>query len=101
MKAENKYLNIIKKVVLDICGGADVKVVLFGSRARRDNNLYSDVDIGIIPGRNFDRKKLILLRERIEELNVPYKVELVDFSEVSGAFKKEALKKVLIWKGSK
>ncbi len=42
--------------------------------------------------------KLILLREHIEEMNIPYKVEIVDFSTVSEGFKKMALKEAVVWK---
>jgi hypothetical protein len=38
------------------------------------------------------------LKEKIENLNIPYKVEIVDFSQVSESFKKEAIKEVVVWK---
>jgi predicted nucleotidyltransferase len=47
----------------------------------------SDVDIAIIPRGKWDRSKLTLLMERIEELNVPYKVDIVDFSKISDDFR--------------
>jgi len=75
-----------------------VKVILFGSRARGDNYISSDIDIGIIPYGKFDDKKITLLKEKTENLNIPYKVEIVNFMEVSKEFKQEALKKVVIWK---
>ena len=37
----------------------DVKIVLFGSRARKDNRGVSDVDIGIIPRGELDVKNLL------------------------------------------
>ncbi len=88
----------LKKVILSFLKDEDVKVVLFGSRARGDFINTSDVDVGIIIGKRFDRKKLILLREYIEELNIPYKVEIIDFSTVSEEFKQMALKERVIWK---
>jgi len=57
------------------------------------------VDVGIIPRDGFDRKKLTLLREHVEELNIPYKVEIVDFSAVSEKFNEMALKEAVVWKG--
>ncbi len=88
----------LKKVILSFLKDEDVKVVLFGSRARGDFINTSDVDVGIITGKRFDRRKLILLREYIEELNIPYKVEIIDFSTVSEEFKQMALKERVIWK---
>lgn len=95
---ENKYILKLKKVVIDFFKYDRVKIILFGSRARGDNCISSDVDIGIIPYGKFEGEKITLLREKIENLNIPYKVELVKFTEVSEDFEKEALRKAVIWK---
>ena len=91
-------LEKLRKACLTFLKGENVKVVLFGSRARGDFVNTSDVDIGIIPGEGFDKKKLVLLREHIEDLNIPYTVEIVDYSLVSKDFKKINLKEAMIWK---
>ncbi len=95
---ENKYLGELKKLVLNILKDEEIKIILFGSRARKDNNITSDVDIGLIPYGKVEKGKIVLLRERIDNLNIPYKVEIVNFSEVSKSFKKEAMKEVIVWK---
>ncbi|NOZ68455.1 MAG: nucleotidyltransferase domain-containing protein [Deferribacteres bacterium] len=92
------YIEKLKDVLLSFLKDEDIKVVLFGSRAREDSVNTSDVDIGIIPGKGVNRKKLILLREYIEEMNIPYKVEIVDFSTVSEEFKEMAFKEAVLWK---
>ena len=91
-------LEKLKEIILKYLKDEDVKVVLFGSRARGEFVNTSDVDIGIIVGKGADRKKLILLREYIDELNIPYKVEIVDFSTVSEEFKHMVLKEAVVWK---
>lgn len=78
--------------------GQKIKVVLFGSRARKDYVASSDVDIGLIPYGAVNEGKITLLRDRIEQLNIPYKVEIVNLQDVSEDFKKEALKEVIVWK---
>ncbi|MFZ5799815.1 MAG: nucleotidyltransferase domain-containing protein [Candidatus Omnitrophota bacterium] len=98
MSAENKYLEKLKQLTLSVLAGEKVKIVLFGSRGRRDNRPASDVDIGLIPDGKLDRNKLLLLKEKIEDLNLPYKVEVVDFSQTSEDFKEEALKGAIVWK---
>lgn len=95
---ENKYLAKLKNLVLSLLRDEKVKVVLFGSRARNDNNIGSDVDIGLLPYGEFDRRKIFLLKEKIEDLNIPYKVEIVNFRETSEEFKKEAVKEAVVWK---
>lgn len=95
---ENEHLKKLKKITLELLKDEKVKIVLFGSRARKDNNIGSDVDIGILPLGEFDERKLTILREWIEQLNIPYKVEIVNFAEVSESFKKAAMKEAVIWK---
>ena len=95
---KNKYLEKIMDCVMALLGEEEVSIGLFGSivvgKARRG----SDVDVAIIPHGGWKKWKLSLLRERLENLNVPYKVELVDFSEVSDRFRKHALENVVWWK---
>jgi predicted nucleotidyltransferase len=98
VKEVSNPIEKLKEVFLRFLKNEDVKVVLFGSRARGEFVSTSDVDVGIIMGKGADRKKLILLREYIDRLNIPYKVEIVDFSTVSDEFKRMALKEAVIWK---
>ena len=92
------YIADLREVVVNFFSNENVRIFLFGSRARGDNSVVSDVDIGVVPGEGFRKEKLALLREFIENLNVPYKVEIIDFSEVSEQFRTEALKDTVLWK---
>ncbi len=98
MANKDKYLLKLKELVLDFLKDEKVKVILFGSRARGNNVGFSDVDIGIMPYGDFDDTRLTLLREKVENFNIPYNVEIVNFSEVSPDFRNEALKEVVAWK---
>lgn len=93
-----KCMAELKKVVIAQLKNENVKIMLFGSRARGNNYPYSDVDIGILPSGKFDERKLTLLRETIEKLNFPYKIEIVNLSEISEAFKTEVQKDAIQWK---
>ena len=95
---ENKYIGQLKKMVLDYFKHDNVKIILFGSRGRGDNNRQSDVDIGIMPRGVLCASKITLLRDKVERANYPYKVEIVDFRDVSPQFKEEALRGAVIWK---
>lgn len=95
---EDKYLIKLKNYIIDTLKEERVKIILFGSRARKDNQNTSDVDIGIIPYDIIDKYKITKIKTDLEDLNIPYKVEIVNFNEVSEDFKKEALKEVIIWK---
>ena len=95
---QNKYIEQLKKIVLDELKSQNIKIFMFGSRARRDNYIGSDVDIGLIPESKIDSSKISLLKEKIDNSNIPYKVQIVNFKEVSERFKNEAMKDIEIWK---
>lgn len=88
----------VKETVLETFSDEDVCVVLFGSRARGDSDLTSDIDIGIFPRGVTTKDKIFLLREKLENMNIPYNVDMVDLSKVSDSFRKKALREGQIWK---
>lgn len=88
----------IKELVLRALEGEDVSVALFGSHASGRSGISSDVDIAVIPHGRLDGRKLALLRAELEESNIPYKVDVVDFSLVSPVFREFALQRARWWK---
>jgi len=104
MKSESTVykssLEFLKDILKDVFKSENVKVVLFGSRARGDYFETSDMDIGILPKGETNKNKVALLREKIENSNIPYKVDVVDLSQASREFTDQALKEgLVIWKG--
>ncbi len=93
-----KALKLLEDMVKDAFKDGDVNIVLFGSRARGDYAKTSDIDIGILPKGKINKKKLILLREKLENSNIPYKVDVVDLSQTSREFRVKALKEGILWK---
>jgi len=87
----------IKRIVLKHLGHG-FKVFLFGSRAFGEAGKWSDFDVGIEGARPVELKVLGLINEELENSQIPYKIDVVDFSRVSKAFKKSALKDVKVWK---
>ena len=98
VKITDPYLKQLKEKVLARMGNEKVRIFIFGSRARGDHHSTSDVDIGFIPQGKWDKRKMTLLKEEIENLNIPYKVELVDFSEAWESFKEQAACDMILWK---
>ena len=93
-----KALKVLENMVKDAFKNSEVKIVLFGSRARGDYTKTSDIDIGILPKGEMNRKELILLREKVENSNIPYKVDVVSLSQTSKEFTEKALKEGILWK---
>jgi hypothetical protein len=93
-------LELLKDMIKDVFKGEDVMVILFGSRARGDYLETSDMDIGILPRGEMNKSKIVLFRERVENSNIPYKVDVVDLSQASKKFTDKVLEEgLLIWKG--
>jgi predicted nucleotidyltransferase len=93
-----KSIRDLKSLIIEFFKEENVIVILFGSRARGDYSRVSDIDIGILPKNRLDRKKLVLLKEKIDNLNFPYTVDVVDLSKVSEAFREKALREGIVWK---
>lgn len=93
------YLKNVKDLVLSELKNEEMKIFVFGSRARGDFRSGSDVDIGFIPQGSFDVKKISFLKEKLEDSSqIPYKVDIVNFNEVSDEFRDHALKETILWK---
>ncbi len=75
-----------------------VKIYLFGSRARGDYKVNSDIDVALNIGRRLSTLELAQAENVIEALNIPQKVELVDLNAVPETMKETILKEALIWK---
>lgn len=93
-----KSLYDVKKIVLESLEKNDVQIILFGSVARGDVHQHSDIDIGFLPRGEFDKRDVILLKEKLENMNIPYSVDLVDLSKVSEVFFKNIMDEGEIWR---
>jgi len=89
---KNNDLKSIKEIISKFFNSKDYKLVIFGSRARRTARKFSDYDIGVIGRRAVPLWKMALVEEELEDSDLPYRVEVVDFALVSDDFKKVALK---------
>ncbi len=77
---------------------SDCQVYLFGSRATGSYKAASDFDIGVLAVRNISRE-LSLARERLEDSNIPFTVDLVDLSAASKEFARRVQEEgILLWK---
>ncbi len=93
---DQKYLNLVREIVLSIVDTNACAVFLFGSWARRSHKQSSDIDIGIWGsqplGKTYHR-----LMQAIEDSIVPYPVDIVDFFNADEAFRRDALEGAIVW----
>lgn len=95
---DNHYLHALRRLIDDYAKGYDVKIYLFGSRAKGTEYKTSDVDIAILPLTPLPQGFMAHLKEKIEESTVPYAVDLIDLSQVEAEFRKKILAEAIEWK---
>ena len=88
----------LRGLLLDALGEHDAQVYLFGSHARGDIRHASDIDIAILPGKEFPPVFFSRLAETIEENTIPYEVDLIDLRKVSPAFRDEVVRSGIKWR---
>ena len=63
---------------------ADIeKVLIFGSRSKGNYRAGSDIDLAVI-GKDLDYDKLLEIRCEIEDLELLYSVDLIDYPKKKG-----------------
>lgn len=87
----------VKEVVLQHFKERDVRVYLFGSWARGEQKMSSDIDI-VIDSRDDISYEITLLRERLEESTIPRHVDVVDMHHAGAALCRRIREEGVLWK---
>jgi predicted nucleotidyltransferase len=87
----------VRAIVAEALAGRPVTVWLFGSWARGDQAPGSDIDVAVSAREPLPPGVLALLRERLEESTVPYRVEVVDLTTAPAALRGAVLREGTIW----
>ena len=91
MRDLNKYLPQIKQIIARKLDLSEYRLFLFGSRALGKNAEYSDFDIGVIGEKPLSSSIKINIEGDLEDSDIPVKVDIVDFYQVTEKFKNIAL----------
>lgn len=83
----------IKKIIFRFLDLKEYQVFIFGSWATGKAKKFSDYDVGIWGKKPLPSVTKVLIEEALEESDLPYKVDVVDFSLLPQKFKKVALSK--------
>lgn len=93
-----KVLAQIKTIVADVFKDDTCTVYLFGSRVTGAFTVASDFDVAVLAPGNIS-PQLSLIRERLEQSNIPFKVDLIDLGLTSTDFSREVQSEGLVlWK---
>ncbi len=93
----NLYDEQIKNIIYETLGDNKVTIVLYGSRARGNARSNSDYDIALKSAEPISPAILSQIKFRLEESNIPFKIDIVDFLKISDELRRSILKEGVIW----
>ena len=97
--ARARALERVRNIVLDMIGDGDARVYLFGSCATGSTRGSSDIDVAVEPLDGSAPVSFATLRERLEDSDVPYDVDVIDLTTVSSEFADRVRQEGVLWKG--
>lgn len=91
-KTKHKIIAVISALI------PEAKIYLFGSRARGTNSQFADIDLALDAGKPLPSVDVDEAKSMLQESNIIYPIEIVDFYQISSAMQAEILKDRVIWK---
>lgn len=88
-------INEIKNILSKHINPHEFNIFIFGSFAMGKNIYSSDIDLGIEGKNALSASTIVKIQHDLEESNIPYKIDIVDFDKVSDRFKKIAMKQII------
>lgn len=82
---------VLKSILNKYLPEPDYKYFVFGSRTGTKHRKFSDLDIGILGPSEIPGSILVQIKQDLNDSDIPYLTEVIDFSTVSEDFKKKAL----------
>ncbi|WP_297205930.1 nucleotidyltransferase domain-containing protein [uncultured Brachyspira sp.] len=79
-------MKIINKILSDNIEYG--KVYVFGSRYKHTNKKFSDLDLAVDINRKMTINEIENLKYDFEESNLTYRVDIIDYNNISNDFKK-------------
>lgn len=80
-----KNLDIVLDIIKDLVPNSEVRV--FGLRYKGNAKPYSDLDLVIVSKEQLDWKIIPELKEAFQESDLPFRVNVLDQSNIENSFK--------------
>jgi predicted nucleotidyltransferase len=82
-------LNLLNAILIQPLKKNGAKVWIFGSRARGDQDKFSDIDLlfKVKEGNELPKGLLFDLKTQIEDARIPYKVDLVNDKDLAPSYR--------------
>ena len=81
-----EHLTTVKQILTEYFPECEVRV--FGSRVTGTAKSYSDLDLAIVGQSALDGDRFRHLKEAFEESNLPFRVDVLDWHQISESFNK-------------
>jgi len=91
-----KYKNMLIKIIEKYMPKG--KIYLFGSRAKKEHPLHSDIDIAIDAGEKLNLALMGKIKDGIKESRIPFFVDVIDFNNVDDKMQSQVLEDGILWK---
>jgi predicted nucleotidyltransferase len=100
MSREDQILNWIREGLPDFADElSGYKIVLFGSRARRNHRERSDFDVGVVGEEPLPLKTYYRISDFLESLPTLYRIDWVDLNRAMEPLREDALKNSVVLYG--
>ncbi len=96
-QTEARWLDQIRAIASRILAPYDVDLYLFGSRARGDARLASDIDLALEPKGALPSKALLQLADEFEESTVPVRVDVFDLRHAGVELRANVMHEGIQW----
>jgi predicted nucleotidyltransferase len=94
-----RALDRVREIVLEALHGRTARVYVFGSSVTGPVHQASDIDIAVEARGPLPPELLAELRDRLEESDIPYDVDIVDLGTVSPMFRERIQRDGVVWQG--
>jgi len=93
----DKYLKILKDIILSQINREQVMVFVFGSRVLNRYSSSADVDIGLLSSEKLPSSIYHRIKNAVDESIIPWDVDIIDFARVDSSFKTQAMENIIVW----
>ncbi|MCB9958080.1 MAG: nucleotidyltransferase domain-containing protein [Rhodospirillaceae bacterium] len=92
-----RALEFVRQVVAEGLAGHPARVFLFGSSARGDALMRSDIDVAVLPLEPLPFAVMARIAGDLDESWIPYTVDLVNLAEASDEMRGHILEHAVEW----
>lgn len=87
----------VRNIAIQVLRGTSAKVYLFGSWARGEQRMSSDIDIAVEHDGDVGRELMLQLKEALEESTIPYRVDVVDLTSADAWLAEAVRREGILW----